>query len=249
LNQKSIRTWIASSRNRNLKDLYALENEIKNSLEDPDFSEQIDYWHTCITKIKISKAKSTIESLYQEFVRDNEAAITTIVSKADLNLMKMPKVEPKAEEIKTELVKKLNKEMEVLEKEIQEHQLKSPFVSTSVLNTRFDLNDSVTFENMDSESVEYFKNEEENEYEEKEDEFTGDVIFFKGVKYDWSEKYKPRKPRFFNRVKSGFEWNPYNRKHYDEDNPPPKIVQGYKFNIFYPDLINKMETPQYYLEN
>ena len=23
------------------------------------------------------------------------------------------------------------------------------------------------------------------------------------------------------------------------DNPPPKIVQGYKFNIFYPDLIDK----------
>merc|ERR1712039_452075 len=24
-------------------------------------------------------------------------------------------------------------------------------------------------------------------------------------------------------------------RHYDHDNPPPKIVQGYKFNIFYPD--------------
>jgi hypothetical protein len=29
------------------------------------------------------------------------------------------------------------------------------------------------------------------------------------------------------------------------DNPPPKIVQGYKFNIFFPDLINKNSTPQY----
>jgi len=33
------------------------------------------------------------------------------------------------------------------------------------------------------------------------------------------------------------------------DNPPPKIVQGYKFNIFYPDLINKGSTPQYFLVN
>ena len=32
------------------------------------------------------------------------------------------------------------------------------------------------------------------------------------------------------------------------DNPPPKTVQGYKFNIFYPDLIDKTKTPQYYLE-
>lgn len=31
------------------------------------------------------------------------------------------------------------------------------------------------------------------------------------------------------------------------DNPPPKIVQGYKFNIFYPDLIDKNSTPEYFL--
>ncbi|KAB0391908.1 hypothetical protein E2I00_002125 [Balaenoptera physalus] len=36
--------------------------------------------------------------------------------------------------------------------------------------------------------------------------------------------------------------------HYDFDNPPPKIVQGYKFNIFYPDLIDKRSTPEYFLE-
>ena len=29
----------------------------------------------------------------------------------------------------------------------------------------------------------------------------------------------------------GFEWNKYNQTHYDIDNPPPKIVQGYKFNV------------------
>lgn len=65
--------------------------------------------------------------------------------------------------------------------------------------------------------------------------------------YLWSDKYRPRKPRYFNRVHTGFEWNKYNQTHYDIDNPPPKIVQGYKFNIFYPDLINKSATPQYYL--
>jgi hypothetical protein len=63
----------------------------------------------------------------------------------------------------------------------------------------------------------------------------------------WSDKYRPRKPRFFNRVHTGFEWNKYNQTHYDIDNPPPKIVQGYKFNIFYPDLIDKTKTPQYTL--
>ncbi|XP_011307236.1 cactin [Fopius arisanus] len=65
--------------------------------------------------------------------------------------------------------------------------------------------------------------------------------------YLWSDKYRPRKPRYFNRVHTGFEWNKYNQTHYDMDNPPPKIVQGYKFNIFYPDLIDKSTTPEYYL--
>lgn len=65
--------------------------------------------------------------------------------------------------------------------------------------------------------------------------------------YLWSDKYRPRKPRYFNRVHTGFEWNKYNQTHYDMDNPPPKIVQGYKFNIFYPDLIDKNNTPEYFL--
>lgn len=64
----------------------------------------------------------------------------------------------------------------------------------------------------------------------------------------WAEKYRPRKPRYFNRVKTGYDWNKYNKTHYDHDNPPPKTVQGYKFNIFYPDLIDRSKAPQYFLE-
>ncbi|EPT30559.1 cactin [Toxoplasma gondii ME49] len=66
--------------------------------------------------------------------------------------------------------------------------------------------------------------------------------------YTWEEKYRPRKPRFFNRVKTGYSWNKYNTTHYDHDNPPPKVVQGYKFNIFYPDLIDKTKAPTWFLE-
>ncbi|GAB1296955.1 Cactin [Apodemus speciosus] len=63
-----------------------------------------------------------------------------------------------------------------------------------------------------------------------------------------SDKFPPRKPRFINPVHTGFEWNKYNQTHYDLDNPPPKIVQGYKFKVFYPDLIAKRATPEYFLE-
>jgi hypothetical protein len=71
--------------------------------------------------------------------------------------------------------------------------------------------------------------------------------------YHWQDKYRPRKPRYrqtgrqtdvhtlintstyhslcawlsryFNRVKTGYDWNKYNSTHYDHDNPPPKTVQ------------------------
>ena len=66
--------------------------------------------------------------------------------------------------------------------------------------------------------------------------------------YPWQDRFRPRKPRYFNRVKTGYDWNAYNKTHYDHDNPPPKIVQGYKFNVFYPDLVDRTSTPQYYLE-
>ncbi|KAK6340104.1 hypothetical protein TWF730_001875 [Orbilia blumenaviensis] len=67
-------------------------------------------------------------------------------------------------------------------------------------------------------------------------------------KSQWANKYRPRKPRYFNRVQMGYEWNKYNQTHYDHDNPPPKVVQGYKFNIFYPDLIDKAKAPTYRIE-
>ena len=63
--------------------------------------------------------------------------------------------------------------------------------------------------------------------------------------YWWHDKYRPRKPKYFNRVHTGYEWNKYNQTHYDHDNPPPKMVQGYKFNLFYPDLIDKTKAPTY----
>ncbi|OAA31984.1 Cactin protein, cactus-binding domain, C-terminal [Moelleriella libera RCEF 2490] len=60
------------------------------------------------------------------------------------------------------------------------------------------------------------------------------------------DEHKARKkPRYFNRVQMGYEWNKYNQTHYDHDNPPPKVVHGYRFNIFYPDLVDKTKAPTF----
>ncbi|KAI1121291.1 mid region of cactin-domain-containing protein [Nemania abortiva] len=81
--------------------------------------------------------------------------------------------------------------------------------------------------------------------DEDEEIFTAEESVSGMTKPQWADKYRPRKPRYFNRVQMGYEWNKYNQTHYDHDNPPPKVVQGYKFNIFYPDLIDKTKAPTF----
>ena len=83
---------------------------------------------------------------------------------------------------------------------------------------------------------------------EDEEIFTGEENVNTGSQPQWASKHRPRKPRYFNRVQMGYEWNKYNQTHYDHDNPPPKVVQGYKFNIFYPDLIDRSMAPTYRIE-
>ena len=83
---------------------------------------------------------------------------------------------------------------------------------------------------------------------ENEEIFAGEEDVSTISKPQWAGRYRPRKPRYFNRVQMGYEWNKYNQTHYDHDNPPPKVVQGYKFNIFYPDLIDKTKAPTYRIE-
>ena len=84
--------------------------------------------------------------------------------------------------------------------------------------------------------------------QEDEEIFAGEEDLSSSSKPQWASKYRPRKPRYFNRVQMGYEWNKYNQTHYDHDNPPPKVVQGYKFNVFYPDLIDKTKAPTYRIE-
>ncbi|CAN6249700.1 unnamed protein product [Urochloa humidicola] len=44
--------------------------------------------------------------------------------------------------------------------------------------------------------------------------------------------------------RTGYEWNKYNRVHYDHDHPPPKTVRGYTFVLHYPELAAGGKPPQ-----
>lgn len=80
---------------------------------------------------------------------------------------------------------------------------------------------------------------------ENEEIFNAEEAVPSASKPKWADQYRPRKPRYFNRVQMGYEWNKYNQTHYDHDNPPPKVIQGYKFNLFYPELIDKTKAPTF----
>jgi hypothetical protein len=67
------------------------------------------------------------------------------------------------------------------------------------------------------------------------------------IQYLSSDKHLPRKPGVFKQVHPGCDWNHYNKKHHDTDNPTQKNVPGYEFNMFYPDLGVQTKTPSYSL--
>jgi hypothetical protein len=80
--------------------------------------------------------------------------------------------------------------------------------------------------------------------DDEEELFNTEAALAHPTTYTWEDKYRPRKPRYLNRVHTGYEWNKYNQTHYEyvprpaithypnqsrsSDNPPPKVVQGYK---------------------
>lgn len=104
---------------------------------------------------------------------------------------------------------------------------------------------------MDEKAVEKYLRELELQraFEETEAQMGGsDEVAVSAESYWWQDKYRPRKPRYFNRVRTGYDRTKYNLTHYDHDNPPPKMIQGYKFTIFYPDLIDKTKAPKYFIE-
>ncbi|PWA57575.1 cactin [Artemisia annua] len=66
--------------------------------------------------------------------------------------------------------------------------------------------------------------------------------------YNECSDFGVRKPKHINRVHTGYNWNGYNRIHYDKEHPPPNMVTGYKFDVFYPDLIDGDKPPSYTIE-
>jgi len=60
-----------------------------------------------------------------------------------------------------------------------------------------------------------YRAEAERELDEEEELFNLEENIANPTPYNWEDKYRPRKPRYFNRVHTGYEWNKYNQTHYE----------------------------------
>jgi len=60
-----------------------------------------------------------------------------------------------------------------------------------------------------------YRAEAEKDLDEEEELFNMEENIVNPTTYNWEDKYRPRKPRYFNRVHTGYEWNKYNQTHYE----------------------------------
>ena len=59
-----------------------------------------------------------------------------------------------------------------------------------------------------------YRAEAEKDLDEEEELFNLEEDIVNPTTYSWEDKYRPRKPRYFNRVHTGYEWNKYNQTHF-----------------------------------
>jgi len=266
--EKDIEEFLESKK---AEELSRIEKQISKRLVERAFLLDLTYWETILKRIKITKSKKIITEQYDNFVkrnniipklsdlkenieeiRENEENINSDLDLSPVyydqteELQKNAITEEKyaiilqdiwAEKLKNQLagLKEKNK------KEQEQNEL-----DTLQATMRF----SIEGNDYDKVALAMYKQEKERPMGEDEEPFNEPVQI--GLSEDIDEKEKKfmlKKPLFFNRVKVGYEWNRYHQTHSDPDNPPPKIVQGYKFNLFYPHLIDRTKTPQFFLKS
>ena len=231
---------------KSFEDLEALEMQINHKL---DSNEPIDtdYWEQLLKSLLVWKAKAKLKNLYQSLL-DTRASALKQQNDPDAAQPRQSPDPPKQHLVNTDASSKAGDELlKADDKEIQANKdaTRTDHVLSNASSGRFA---AVPNDDFSHATKALYEKEVARGISENEEVFGGEEDVDTKSKALWSGKYRPRKPRYFNRVQMGYEWNKYNQTHYDHDNPPPKVVQGYKFNIFYPDLIDKTKAPTYKIE-
>jgi len=226
--------------------LETLEGQIKVKL-DSEEDIDTDYWEQLLKRLKVWKARAQVKKIYQdikaarvELLKKTNPEKAAALEKSDESILPTTAAVLAGEVRRQEPVQKRPEAAKPFSK--PPSQLAAQGSSAPPGTARFAQAPNDDFSQT---TKALFEREVARGFSENEEIFTAEETVPGASAPKWAGKYRPRKPRYFNRVQMGYEWNKYNQTHYDHDNPPPKVVQGYKFNIFYPDLIDKTKAPTY----
>ncbi|KAJ8122724.1 hypothetical protein ONZ43_g1148 [Nemania bipapillata] len=219
---------------KNIEQLEKLEGQIQAKLHSDEVVDT-DYWEQLLKSLQVYKAKARLKKIYDTIVDNRlkllaeaDPAEATRIADSNSTAQATPKDQPAAPAA-------ISRPKPIIPS--------APAASSIPPGTaRFA---SSANEDFSQATKALYEREVARGVDEDEEIFTAEESVSGMTKPQWADKYRPRKPRYFNRVQMGYEWNKYNQTHYDHDNPPPKVVQGYKFNIFYPDLIDKTKAPTF----
>ncbi|KAL5278052.1 CACTIN family protein [Megaselia abdita] len=242
-------------RKKTTKQLDKMKREIQAKLKSKAEGVDINYWESLLSQLEAFNAKSRLMDKHQENLRSKLQLLKTEAKEETVSTQSSDHEEPKEPEVNIFDPVVLYENGSYSPIYIKKDDLEEEIINEIISLTSYEkMISDLRWRTIRKEKAQPITHKEDTQMikearkgmGEDEAQFSVETKLDSQV-YLWSDKYRPRKPRYFNRVHTGFEWNKYNQTHYDMDNPPPKIVQGYKFNIFYPDLIDKGSTPQYFL--
>ncbi|KAK6948991.1 hypothetical protein Daesc_009063 [Daldinia eschscholtzii] len=224
---------------KNLEQLEKLEGQIQAKLRSDEVMDT-DYWEQLLKSLQIFKAKAKLKNICEE-IRE---------SRIKLLQDKNPEKAKELAESQTSGSVVAAGSTDIATTSAPKSKPNTALVSTASSSSNVPPPGTARFatsgnEDFSQATKALYEREVARGISENEEIFTAEETVPSATKPQWADKYRPRKPRYFNRVQMGYEWNKYNQTHYDHDNPPPKVVQGYKFNIFYPDLIDKTKAPTF----
>ncbi|KAI9899261.1 hypothetical protein N3K66_005722 [Trichothecium roseum] len=218
--------------------LEALEKQIKTKL-DGDEDIDTDYWEQLLRSLRVWKAKANLKIVYEAIVQSRGDHIK---ESGQGGITRAATQSTSAAGNGSSGVGTAMRPGPSATSWAQKHQAEAQSQSQPPGTARFSQSET---ENLSQAANALYDREVARGVSENEEVFTAEEEVTNTDRPQWADKHRPRKPKYFNRVQMGYEWNKYNQTHYDHDNPPPKVVQGYKFNIFYPELIDKTKAPTF----
>ncbi len=232
---------------KSFEELEALEVQINRKLESNE-SVDTDYWEQLLKSLLVWKAKANLKKVYQYVLDSRSSALQQQSGTERVDVL--TRLDSRIDDLEGTFNGLVTTQNAPLTKDEREAPVnigatRAGHLSSDSSSGKFA---SLPNEDFSQATKALYEKEVARGISENEEVFVGEEDVDTKSKAVWSGKYQPRKPRYFNRVQMGYEWNKYNQTHYDHDNPPPKVVQGYKFNIFYPDLIDKTKAPTYKIE-